>query len=72
MQIQCESLAVGQEKINVWSTSIGDPRTGNGGNGSSKLKGDYVWPFSIALPDTVAASAGEKQPLSVYQRPPSC
>ncbi|KAF8527348.1 hypothetical protein JB92DRAFT_2698783 [Gautieria morchelliformis] len=73
-----ESFAVGQEpllfltkKINLWSTSMGDPGTGNAGIGSPKLKGDYVWPFSLALPDTVATSAVEKEPFSVYQLPPS-
>ncbi|KAF8508226.1 hypothetical protein JB92DRAFT_3145108 [Gautieria morchelliformis] len=77
VEVQGESLAVGQEpfrfltkKINLWSTSMGDPRTGNAGIGSPKLKGDYVWPFSIALPDTVATSAVEKEPLSIYQLPP--
>ncbi|KAF8519813.1 hypothetical protein JB92DRAFT_2710020 [Gautieria morchelliformis] len=72
------SFAVGQEtlqflkkEITLWSTSMGDPRTGNAGIGSPKLKGDYVWPFSIALPDTVATSAVKRGPLSVYPLPPS-
>ncbi|KAF8507418.1 hypothetical protein JB92DRAFT_3145352 [Gautieria morchelliformis] len=75
--VRGESFAVGQEpllfltkKINLWSTSMGDPGTGNAGIGSPKLKGDYVWPFSLALPGTVATSAVEKEPLSVYQLPP--
>ncbi|KAF8523602.1 hypothetical protein JB92DRAFT_2884404 [Gautieria morchelliformis] len=78
VEVQGVAFAVGQEplqflkkEITLWSTSMGDPRTGNTGIGSSKLKGDYVWPFSIALPDTVATSAVKRGPLSVYPLPPS-
>ncbi|KAJ6513063.1 hypothetical protein C8R45DRAFT_1088145 [Mycena sanguinolenta] len=40
----------------LWSRSMGDPRNPtNGGNKwSEKLKGKYVWPFSISLPPTVS------------------
>ncbi|KAJ7678978.1 hypothetical protein DFH06DRAFT_502634 [Mycena polygramma] len=46
----------------LWSRSMGDPRNpgsdGNGSKWSEKLKGKYVWPFSITLPQTVSMSFG--------------
>ncbi|KAF8206243.1 hypothetical protein K438DRAFT_1756332 [Mycena galopus ATCC 62051] len=42
--------------MTLWSRSMGDPRNpGAGGDKwSEKLKGTYVWPFSISLPPTVS------------------
>ncbi|KAF8574231.1 hypothetical protein K439DRAFT_1399203 [Ramaria rubella] len=74
-----ESLAVGQEPMlfltqetTLWSTTMGDPGNPSVGvNGSPKLKGKYVWPFSITLPDKVTVSAVEKGPTSVHPLPPA-
>ncbi|KAJ7261798.1 hypothetical protein B0H12DRAFT_1322015 [Mycena haematopus] len=40
----------------LWSRSVGDPRnpTSDGNKWSEKLKGKYIWPFSISLPPTVS------------------
>ncbi|KAF7374744.1 hypothetical protein MSAN_00359900 [Mycena sanguinolenta] len=40
----------------LWSRSMGDPRnpTNDGNKWSQKLKGKYIWPFSISLPPTVS------------------
>ena len=81
MQVQGESLSVGQEPIRfltkqdtLWSTSTSNPGTAGSDSGpeSPKLKGKYAWPFSISLPDTVTVSVVEKGPTSEYHLPPSC
>lgn len=80
LQVRGESLAVGQEpirflttpEITLWSTSVGVPGATKPDTGGPKLKGEYVWPFTITLPDTVNVSVVEKGPLAEYPLPPSC
>lgn len=39
----------------LWSRSMGDPRKpGGDGKWSERLRGRYVWPFSISMPPTVS------------------
>ncbi|KAF7336764.1 hypothetical protein MVEN_02111600 [Mycena venus] len=61
----------------LWSRSMGDPRKpssdGNRNKWSEKLKGKYVWPFSISLPPTVTLPfAGQEEifrlPESFFER----
>ncbi|KAK7005954.1 hypothetical protein R3P38DRAFT_3040562 [Favolaschia claudopus] len=41
-----------ETKHTIWSATEGDPQAPEG-SGKSKLKGDYVWPFSLPIPSTV-------------------
>jgi hypothetical protein len=61
----------------LWSRSMGDPRNlgsgiGSGSNNkwSEKLKGSYVWPFSITLPKAVSLKDGGSDTL--YRLPEVC
>ncbi|KAJ6531971.1 hypothetical protein B0H19DRAFT_1242118 [Mycena capillaripes] len=56
----------------LWSRSMGDPRNpgreGTGNKWSEKLKGKYVWPFSISLPQTVSLPfAGREETFRLPQ-----
>jgi len=57
----------------LWSRSMGDPRNpssdGNRAKWSDKLKGTYVWPFSITLPPTVSLPFVERE--EVFRLPES-
>ncbi|KAJ7031300.1 hypothetical protein C8F04DRAFT_701302 [Mycena alexandri] len=56
--------------ITLWSRSMGDPRKpGVGGKWSQKLRGEYVWPFSISLPPTVTLPAAVGRAEEVFRLP---
>lgn len=39
----------------LWEPSMGDPVTGQGGKYTSKLSGEFIWPFKVSLPETIIA-----------------
>ncbi|KAK7033273.1 hypothetical protein R3P38DRAFT_3504025 [Favolaschia claudopus] len=53
----------------LWSRSMGDPRNpssdGSNSKWNEKLKGNYVWPFSVSLPPTITIGS------EVYRLPES-
>jgi len=71
-KVQGDWTAVGQDPVpflsqetTLWSTSMGNPST-------PKLKGGYVWPFSITLPEKVDVAEIPNGPLAEYPLPPNC
>ncbi|KAJ7158557.1 hypothetical protein C8R46DRAFT_394581 [Mycena filopes] len=55
--------------MTLWSRSMGDPRNPGGGKWSEKLRGQYVWPFSISLPPTVTLAAAVGRVEEVFRLP---
>ncbi|KAF8516807.1 hypothetical protein BU17DRAFT_76555 [Hysterangium stoloniferum] len=78
IELRAECLTVGEEPIpfvnqeeTLWSTSMGNPGSGSSTSGSPKLKGQYVWPYSLTLPETVKIPTVPNGPVSEYALPPS-
>ncbi|GJJ15594.1 hypothetical protein Clacol_009872 [Clathrus columnatus] len=72
LEVRGESLAVGQEPIPfysevlpLWSSNSNHP-----GPTSPKLKGEYIWPYSVKLPDKIAVPSVPKGPTMDYSLPP--
>lgn len=78
LEVRGESLAVGQEPIPFYSETVPlwslNPTSSQSQQGptSSKLKGNYVWPYSVKLPDKVTIPSPSKgATTSEYSLPPS-
>ncbi|KAJ7067133.1 hypothetical protein C8F01DRAFT_1247532 [Mycena amicta] len=53
----------------LWSQSMGDPSQPGGPRWTKSLKGQYTWPFSLAIPVTVSVSGEEyRMPQSFFER----
>ncbi|KAJ7455296.1 hypothetical protein B0H11DRAFT_2067547 [Mycena galericulata] len=55
--------------VTLWARSMGDPRNPDGNKWSERLRGKYVWPFSIDLPPTVSLPFGGRD--EIFRLPPT-